>query len=253
MNSIFKYYLTVVMFVLVLSGIVKGPAFGLEMTIDAIADAGQYAGQPAYVQFVNPNGVLLATVTTTDAPTQWTSSSDVYSYATSHDIPGPWFLESAGNIWSSDTTVGELFTAPDTGVYRISPVDGAFEYDSFGWSPVAGEYLWQLQIYVDVVGGTNYTLGSGTLYDSAALALGAVLGEYMDVTLTAGETLIFWIADGSLSDPPNERNTIDNSGSLTFDVTEIPAPIPEPSTLILVGTGLLYFLRRSLKLFIPSS
>jgi len=184
--------------------------------------------------------VLLATVTTTDAPTQWTSSSDVYSYATSHNIPGPWFLQSAGNIWSSHTTVGELFTAPDAGVYRISPEDGAFEYDSFGWSPVAGKYLWQLQIYDDVVGGMNYTLGSGTLYDSAALAFGAVVGDYMDVTLTAGETLIFWIADGSLDGDPSERNTIDNSGFLTFSVT----PIPEPSTLILVGTGLFLLVRR---------
>ena len=224
------------LFVISLTGVLQSPAFG--MTINGIDDAGQYAKQDAYVQFVvDPTGAFLATVTTTDAPNQWTSSSAVYSYATSHSIPGAWFLQSAGNIWSSDKIVGDSFTAPYAGVYRITPVGGAFQYDSFIWSDVAGKWLWQLQIYDDVVGGKNYTLGSDALYDTAALAFGATLGEYMDITLAEGEQLIFWIADGSLSGPPNERNTIDNAGSLTFNVAL--APIPEPSTFIFIGTGLL--------------
>jgi hypothetical protein len=238
-----RHCFVIALFVISLVGVLQSPAFGFPMTIDAIDDAGQEAGQPAYVQFVvDPSGVTLTTITTVKVPSRWTSSTEVKSYAgdPQNNIPGAWFLQSAGNIWSSDTIVGDPFTADHAGVYRISPVEGAFQYDSFIWSGVAGKWLWQLQIYA--VGDVNYTLGSDVLYDTAALALKANLGKYIDITLAEGGELIFWIADGKLDGNPSERNTIDNSGSLTFDVAT--APIPEPSTLILVGTGLFFLARR---------
>jgi hypothetical protein len=250
MISASKYYLVISLFVIPLMGVFQSPALGIQ--INAIDDAGQYAGQPAYVKFVvDPSGVTLTTITTAEVSNRWTSSTEVKSYADDpqNNIPGPWFLQSAGNIWSPDNDfiVGDTFTALDAGVYRISAVDGAFTYDNFNWSGVAGKWLWQLQIYA--VGGDNYTLGSQDLYDSAALALGANLGKYMDIALAEGEKLIFWIADGRLDGDPSERNTIDNSGFLKFDVIEIPTPIPEPSTLILIGTGLFFLVRRSRRSF----
>ncbi len=227
-------------FVIALMGVLQSPALGIQMTIDGIDDAGQFAGQDAYVQFVDTSGAILLPITTAEVPHRWTSALEVKTFAGNNPLlkDVAWFLQSAGNIWSSDTIVGDPFTAPHAGVYRISPVSGAFTYDSFKWSGVADKWLWQLQI--DVVGGNNFTLGSNVLYDTAALALEANLGKYMDITLTEGEQLIFWIADGSLSGPPNERNTIDNAGFLKFDIT----PVPEPSTLMLAGTGLLLLVGR---------
>jgi len=235
MAFIMRQYLLIFLAVSVLAGIAPGPAFSLIMTIDAIEDAGQFAGQDAYLKFVDSDGHTLKEITKAGFPTPWTSASQVYA-----DAPGGiWYLQSAGNIWSSDTIVGDTFTAPYAGVYRISPAGGAFTYDSFLWSGVADKWLWELQIYV-VEDDINYTLGSKNLYDKGYLALGATLGKHIDITLVEGEKLVFWIADGSLDGPPNERNTIDNSGSLTFNVVLIP----EPSTLILAGTGLLLLLRR---------
>jgi hypothetical protein len=240
MTCSFKYLFTIAICITVFVGILQGSALGIQMRIEGIDDAGQEAGQPAYLKFVvDPSGVTLTTITTAEVSNQWASSSDVYSYATLNNIPSPWLLQSAGNIWSSDTIVGDPFTAPHAGVYRISPADGAFQYDSFLWSPdVAGKWLWQLQIYA--VGGANYTLGSDDLYDSADVALGANLGNYMDIALAEGGKLIFWIADGRLDGDPSKRNTIDNSGGLTFNVVLIP----EPSTIILSVTGLFFLARR---------
>ena len=251
MVSLMKHFVVIALFVVSLTGVLGGPAFGIQMTIDAIEDAGQEAGQDAYVKFVvDPSGDDLATITTADVSDQWISSTEVKSYAGDPDnnIPGSWFLQSAGNIWSSDTIVGDALTGLEAGVYRISVSGGAFTYDSFEWSDVADQWLWQLQIY-DVEGGINYTLGSDDLYDDAGGALENWLGKYLHITLAEGGDLIFWIADGSLYGNPDERNSIDNGGNLTFDVTKIPTPIPEPSTLILIGTGLFVLVRRSRRSF----
>ncbi|MGD0919469.1 MAG: hypothetical protein ABSB22_23760, partial [Thermodesulfobacteriota bacterium] len=122
MISAIRSCFLIVAFVIVSTGIAQGSPLDpldINMTIDAIDDAGQEAGQDAYVKFVvDPSGKDLTTITTAMVLKQWTSSDDVYSYALKN-IPGSWFLQSAGNIWSSDTIVGDPFTAPHAGVYRI--------------------------------------------------------------------------------------------------------------------------------------
>jgi len=99
-------------------------------------------------------------------------------------------------------------------------VGGGFLYDSFGWSPYSGEPLaWKMNISAQV--GSTY---------SEPITLGPYLAErlgtrplYKDITLNSAGTLNFWIWD---------PNSIDNSGSLTFSITPVPAP---PSLLLLAG------------------
>ncbi len=224
LNTYRKIFL-IVSSVLLFLVMATGFAFGDMITIDAIADAGQYPGQSAYIEF-QLNGVNVAGVTTSDVPTQWTSSAEVSAYALANGIS--WnSIVSAGNIWSSNT-VGVSLTEPP-GTYIITPISGAFEYDSFGWSNEPG-WWWLLDVTVNgnppiLLGGPpNDTPDGG--YGSSGAALSSVLSESLPITLPEGGTLTFWIQDNP---------TIDNRGSLTFDVEQIP----EPATILLLCLGLI--------------
>lgn len=212
--------------------VATGFAFGTSITLDAIEDAGQYPGQAAYVEF-QPNGPI---ITTQDVAIKWASAPAVYDYASSKSIN--WSsLESAGNIWSSDTVVGDSL-AVTPGTYRITPIGGAFEFDSFGWSNWQG---WWWEMHVQVTGNpTDYILGAPPSGSSADIgyatpgdALTAVSNYYLDLTVPEGGSLTFWIKDFDFIH--NTGDTIDNFGSLTFEVT----PIPEPVTILLLSLGLI--------------
>jgi hypothetical protein len=243
MVSIFRRFIMIGLFAIAFMGVLQSPALGIQMTIDAIDDAGQSPNEEAYLKFVYASGYH---VVNASGP-QWTFASQVYAYASdpTNNIPQneEWELQSAGNIWSSDKIVGEALNNLSAGLYRVSVVGGAFMYDSFdeGWSPFENQWRWELHIQAlrAFVGGEikdyfDYMLGSFDHFDTAALALQASIGMHIDIALAEGGSLIFWIWDNP--------NTIDNSGSLTFDVAT--APIPEPSTLILTGTGLFFLARR---------
>ena len=242
-TSTIRNYLVIMLFVIAFMGVLQSSALGFQMTIDAIEDAGQFPGQGAYLGFAFSSGFH----NVPDTEPQWTSSSQVYSYASSHSIPGPWQVESAGNIWSSDKDkiVGDALTGLNEGIYRVSVGSGAFMYDAFdeGWSPFENQWRWELHIQAlralkegQVVDYYDYLLGSMAPYSSEEEALQVNFGQYIDIPLADGGSLIFWIYDNP--------NTIDNSGSLTFNVVLIP----EPSTFILAGTGLLFLSRYFRKL-----
>lgn len=214
-----------VLLAILLTGALQSTAFGLQMTIGAVDDAGQFPGQDAYVKFVY-DGNKEFPVTASDA-TQFTSKEAVISYADSKGITN-FLLESAGNILSpgNDFIVGDALTNLPAGIYRISVVSGAFTYDSFGWSDY-DEWWWQLSIQSSML-PLSVILGDTQSFLDAASALANSFGRYIDIPVNEGGSLIFWIWDW---------NSFDNAGSLTFDVAL--APVPEPSTFIFVGTGLL--------------
>jgi len=235
MVSIFRRFIMIGLFAIAFMGVLQSPALGIRMTIDAIDDAGQFPGENAYVKFVYDVDKELS-VTTNDVLQPWTSKQEVIGYADSKKITN-WQLESASNIWSSDDNiVGKALNNLHEGIYRISVVDGAFMYDSFDWSNYAGLYWWQLHIQSSmlagpvILGDTNGFSNAQSAWENSFLKY-----KYLDVQVNDDGSLNFWILDW---------NTIDNSGSLTFDVVLIP----EPSTFILAGTGLLFLSRYFRKL-----
>jgi hypothetical protein len=239
MISVSKCCLVIVMFVIVSMGIVQGSPLDIQMTIDAIDDAGQYPTQDAYLKFVYPSGET--PITTDVVHDRWESRVPVDKFASDNKIPDDWHLESAGNIWSPDNDyiVGDALINLPAGIYRVSVVDGAFMYDSFDWSPYEGQWWWQLNIQSSML-PESIILGDTKGFPSAQSALANSFLKYLDVPVNEGGSLNFWVWDW---------NSIDNSGSLTFDVAT--APIPEPSTLILTGTGLFFLVRRLRRSLIP--
>jgi hypothetical protein len=155
--------------------------------------------------------------------------------AVSANIPSgdSWVFRSAGNGGTSAIPIAVGLYSLAAGTYHIRAVSGGYTYDNWGWSTDADQrYRWLLQIMTSVNGTyTNYTLGNGqtTTYATAAEAEAANAGSTIDITLASGGDLTFWIWD---------VNTMDNYGSLVFDVTSAPLP---PSLLLMLG-GLAFVL-----------
>lgn len=220
------------MLVLLSVGGIHNAAFGVPVTIDAIEDAGQYVGETAYLQIIKDGSPYPVSA----SGAKWNSVSDVNNYAAAIGLEYWNRVESAGNIWSSDQIVGDSLSGLHGGTYRITPVGGAYEVDSFDWSDWQG-WWWLLHVKVDG-DPTDYVLGapsSGSSnggYATAEDALNAALGYSLDLDIAEGSSIYFWIQDYDFLN--SYGNTIDNLGSLTFEVTKIP----EPATMLLLGLGL---------------
>jgi hypothetical protein len=224
-------------------GIFQGVALGVPISIDSVMDAGQYPGEAAYRKFVDKdtNAVLYNVSGTVPA---WSSSQQVIDFSDSEGIEN-WLLLSAGNNSnvSPDTIVGYSLTALTAGTYRISVLDGAFEYDSFNWNDESGndsqyynKWLWGMHIRAcDNANNicADYTLGSFTFYGSPGEALINNIGQFVDISVMDGGSLNFWI---------NDWNSIDNSGRISFDVTSVP--VPEPSMFLLLSLGCAFVVGR---------
>jgi hypothetical protein len=251
MFSIYKRMLVILVFAFLSLGITNGFVFadGTQITLDAIADAGWYPGQTAFLKFVDQhdtNHVLYdsaADPTFTIDNAQWTTAQPVYDYAAALGI-SDWWLSSAGNIWSSsDLSVGESLTNLDAGTYRITPVSGGYERDTWGggWSSYNGDWWWELHIRLQKDNHiyNDYKLGSSDPSNSELDAFNAVKTSYIVIPVMEGGSLGFWIWDWDLAS--GYGNSTSNYGGITFNVTSVP----EPSTFLLLTVGLAFLIRRS--------
>jgi hypothetical protein len=248
MLNTYKNYLVMITFVLLSLGITNGLAYGASFTLDGREDAGLNPGEQAYLRFLGSDGQYYYNRPSSDPgwtcynnpndnPNNPVDPHSVATYAYNAGIPGPWVLQSAGNVWSSDKIVGESITGLHAGTYRVYPTGSAFMY-SFSDDLLYHKFWWQLSVlahnvYVNGQLQSDYSaiVGSTTPYDTADAALQANMGSYMDFTMAEGGSLAFWVWDW---------NSIDNSGSLSFNVNQIP----EPSTFLLLTLGLTFLIRR---------
>ncbi|PKN68378.1 MAG: hypothetical protein CVU54_15075 [Deltaproteobacteria bacterium HGW-Deltaproteobacteria-12] len=284
MSNFYKKYL--ILAILILLCLAPGSilAYSTQITVDGKDDAGIYPGQnPIFTRFVQINNSqnVLREMSSLELPlthaTQSTQSpsyslQNAYYYAWLNGI-NDWTLESAGNIWSSDATVGESLSGLSAGTYRISPLSGAYMYvdDAFEWGGgYQHKYWWKVFVIATDSAGYNhdnpgdargYIFGPGGAeeldvssllatpeaydwyaqhadfsgaYDSSTDAFNAVQNLHLDISLEEGGGLYFWIWDW---------NSIDNSGAISLNVTSVP----EPSTLILLAIGLSCLIIRSIR------
>jgi hypothetical protein len=217
-------------------GIPPEAARAIQITVDAVTDAGQYPGETAYRAFVDKDTHAVLYEVPDTVP-RWSSLQDVLDFAGNEGLAN-WLLFSSGDNsdGSPDANVGFSLTGLEAGVYRITVSSGAFTYDSFNWKDENGndsqyfnQWLWGLNVRTYDSNnnvGADYTLGSFAYYGSQSEALAHNLGRSIDISSTGG-SLSFWIDDW---------NSIDNAGSLTFVVT----PVPEPATMLLLTLGLVF-------------
>ena len=274
-----KKYLIIAILILICIAPGSVSAYSTLITLDGKDDAGIYPGQnPIFTRFVETNNSLNVLREMSSAEERLTyatlspsySAQNAYYYAWQQGI-SDWTLESAGNIWSSDSIVGESVSGLSAGTYRISPASGAYMYvdDAFEWGGgYQHKYWWKVFVIATDNAGYNhdnpgeargFIFGPGGVQELAVSSLiatpaaydwytqhadfsgannsptdafSAVQNLHMDIPLEEGGALYFWIWDW---------NSLDNSGAISLNVESVP----EPSTLVLLTVGLLFLIRRN--------
>lgn len=141
---------------------------------------------------------------------------------------GAYSIESGGNVFDDDFDVASdkiyetLFLTAGTYTIRLS--DNSSAYNLLEGS----DNYWNA--YVQIFGGINANFGYGApTFEHEDDAISFYKNNYNGTPIEVLENswVNFYI---------NDWNSLDNTGSVTLDIQ--PAPVPEPATLLLFGSGI---------------
>ena len=151
---------------------------------------------------------------------------------------GNWHLESGGDVFSAPQDPIWKSISLTQGTYDLSlaSTSGAYNLVDY-WK----ENSWNAYVQIWADYGDSFSFGNGSLsFDSKADAL-SYYHNNIDgqLYLAQNANVYFYI---------NDYNSVDNSGGITLDIQARVNPVPEPATLILMGSGLVamgFRMRRS--------
>jgi len=137
-----------------------------------------------------------------------------------------WWLESGGDPFNNPASEIWAGVYLPQGSYEISLSDDSSAYNLADYW---GENMWNAYVQIWAAYNDSFNFGEGfPTFNSESDALSYYHSNVdgMIVYLHEDTDLFFYI---------NDTNSIDNSGSVTLNIT--PAPVPEPATALLLCSG----------------
>lgn len=159
---------------------------------------------------------------------QWNNMNELVTDLNNQGVN--WWLESGGDPFNSPASTIWKSVSLSQGTYEISLADNSAAYNLVDYW---GLDMWNAYVQIWTEYGDSFNFGNGfPSFNSENNALSYYRSSVDGITLNLQkETEVFFYI--------NDNNSIDNSGSVTLDITS--TAVPEPSTFVLLAFGMILF------------